>query len=398
MSKRQALNTIGQFLQEVKSHQKIARANTEPETAGGTTEHPIKDDDDGTKPSKELSRAKEHDKDNKEQVGEASLAATAEKGASLLKASKDEGTIVEDATESQLQIGTKKAPTGEDPATVTETAGDTYHDPGTTHPARTDNDDLDGKKYASVTTEKLAGMVASQGNDLLELIARGFSAPGDTFPTKTAEAGTKAAASAGVAIADAVDQPFDKSAFDQAVYGEVRSLVKESLSDAVNVYDFLTAYTTTLQKQAMDPAMMDPAMTGGGAPPMDPAMAGGGAPPMDPAMMGGGGGGGEEEIIMMVQQLLEAGVPPEEIMQILQQSGIDLGGEMGGGAPPMDPAAMGGEPPMDPAAMGGMEAMASAGAGKQASDDSGEDIKQADTLKKAKDYLSELIKKSHTKG
>lgn len=87
---------------------KAAKANTEPETAGGLTEHPIKNDDDQTAPTQELSRFKEHQKDNKEQVGEASLAAVAEKGAALLK--KSEELLTGDAKEDQLQIGTKKSP------------------------------------------------------------------------------------------------------------------------------------------------------------------------------------------------------------------------------------------------------------------------------------------------
>jgi hypothetical protein len=97
-----------------------------------------------------------------------------------------------------------------------------------------------------------------------------------------------------------------------------------------------------------DPAAMQ---GGGGAPPMEqpmgqPMMSApqGGAPPVDPAT----GLPIDPATGMPIDPNTGQPIDPAMLQAMMQG---------GGGAPPMDPAAMGGAPPMDPAAMGGAPPM-----------------------------------------
>jgi len=88
--------------------------------------------------------------------------------------------------EVQLNIGTQQSATGEDPSTEDDyKAG--KDDPGSSHPAKTDNSALDGHKYANASVGQLKGLHDSLCNGILADLANGHGT------TLTKEALAKAA-------------------------------------------------------------------------------------------------------------------------------------------------------------------------------------------------------------
>lgn len=162
----QSMRSIDRFLQEVAAEKRAAEAHTEPGSVGGGTTHPVKNVDDSTEEATEGARAAENTADVKADQGPASVESTPEnvaaKKASARKQAvdgKSEGGSINPpgtASEDQLQIGTKKEPTGQDPAVETSSAKAEKEDAtggrlgNTTHPARTNNGELDGYKYAEI--------------------------------------------------------------------------------------------------------------------------------------------------------------------------------------------------------------------------------------------------------
>ena len=134
--------------------EKRAEAHTEPGSVGGGTTHPVKDVDDDTETATEGFRSQENSADVKADEGPASVDSTPE-GVANKKANARRKLAVDGKSESgdinppgtaasdQLQIGTKKEPTGEDPAVETSSAKAEKEDASggrlgnTTHPART---------------------------------------------------------------------------------------------------------------------------------------------------------------------------------------------------------------------------------------------------------------------
>jgi hypothetical protein len=180
-SAQSTLGTIEQFIGTVGARQKQAEANTEPGSIGGATSHPVKNVDDRTEPAKEGARSKENTTDVKEDQGKLSVEsapeATAKSAAALLAgfAKKAEGggavSTPGSAADDHLQIGTNVQPTGDDKSNETSSAKAGKEDPGSTHPARTDNTALDGHKYA--------------GDDGLKKIAAEIERGEVSFPTST---------------------------------------------------------------------------------------------------------------------------------------------------------------------------------------------------------------------
>ena len=68
--------------------------------------------------------------------------------------------------EAQLNIGTQSSATGEDPSVEDDYKGG-KDDPGSTHPARTDNDSLDGHKYANASLAELKTATDALSNGIL---------------------------------------------------------------------------------------------------------------------------------------------------------------------------------------------------------------------------------------
>lgn len=183
-----ALRSISRFLAEVKAGEKsAAAANTEPGSIGGATTHPVKDVDDSTEDAEEGARSEENEEDVKADQGDAGVDSTpenvAQKKAGQRKRAVDgkseDGSVNPPGTaaDDQLQIGTKKRPTGEDTAVETASAKPGKEDAAgsrlgkTTHPARMNNNELDGNKYASMETSRLAKTAADLGNQLLVALA-----------------------------------------------------------------------------------------------------------------------------------------------------------------------------------------------------------------------------------
>lgn len=367
MNAMRSMNTIETFLKAVGSI-KHAEANLEPGSIGGATSHPVKDVDDSTEDAKEGERSSENTSDVKADQGKASVENTkdnvAVKAAAMQRRAKkaDDGKSTSGdvnppgtAASDQLQIGTVKAPTGDQPEVETSSVKEDKEDSDSTHPARTDNDELDGEKYASMSLEKLASYTDRLGNQLLAMIANGIE---DAPSTKSAAAIEKESADlsgqAGWELAGLFSGDFDKQAADALVTSTLEAMIKTASDDADNVVDYLQkqaqakrAATGRRTKRAGDPMAggMDPAMAGG----MDPAMAGG-----DPAAMGGGDPaamGGMDPAMAGGDPAMGGGMPPEEggggggddvqqLVEIMQQLGITVDdiaaamGEGGGEAPP----------------------------------------------------------------
>ncbi len=421
MAQKRQLSTISDFIASVSGAEKTAEANLEPGSIGGPTEHPVKDVEDRTRPAEEGEQSARNERDIKEDQGPPGVdsrpeakAAAAAKAASAVKplpfgeraaalAKQAEGGPVAtpgSAEEDQLQIGTKKAPTGEDPKNETAGVKGTYRDPGSSHPARTDNSELEGGKYAfdaDTPREKLASMLQELGNDLCTQLVKisesaGHASGQSPAPQAQMPSGAQKQAldpalaeQLGWELAGLIDGSMDKQAAERMVENTLGQIIKYAEEAALETADFLDSYFEA-QKQAGDPGAMPPdgAAGGPGGAPMPPPPGAGGMPPggggNEAAMMAalggaggggappgagggmppGGGGGGDGGMEQIAQLLAQLGITPEELMQQLQGAGDPAAG---GG----DPAA-GGAPPggADPAAGGAPGGMQVAAADKQA--------------------------------
>ena len=95
----------------------------------------------------------------------------------------------------QLNIGTQQSATGED-ASVEDDYKAGKDDPGSSHPARTDNNALDGHKYAHATLSQCVDLSTTLANDILAGLAMGHGSK--LTKQALAEAGGLQAAPAGV--------------------------------------------------------------------------------------------------------------------------------------------------------------------------------------------------------
>lgn len=349
----QSMRSIDRFLQEVASTEKrAAEAHTEPGSVGGGTTHPVKNVDDSTEEATEGARAAENTADVKADQGPASVESTpanvAAKKASARKVAvdgKSEGGSVNPpgtASDDQLQIGTKKEPTGQDPAVETSSAKAEKEDAAggrlgnTTHPARTNNGELDGYKYAEMPLEQLAKVASDMGNNLLAKLAE---LKGDQHKLDVNNNGkiegsdlaalrggkkkedheedekeaTDLAGQAGWELAGLLSGNFDKRAADSLVQGTLEEIIKTASEDADKVAAFLASYSDEMSKKAEGemPAGVDPAAMMGG----DPAA---GAGPDEAAMadaMGGGemAGEGGDDVEQLAAVLEQLGISPEEL-------------------------------------------------------------------------------------
>ena len=414
-SLQNSINTIEQFLASVGGSVKRAEANTE---AGGYqegTSHPVKDVDDRTEVAKEGDRGAENAKDVKEDQGPAGVNSAAvaksardilaglaksaampafiakkieekeehkgkdEKKAELkgdqhkidvnknnkidsedlrmLRNKKAESAVSTpgSASDDQIQVGTNKQPTGEDPSNETNSAKAGKKDPGSDHPARADNTSLDGHKYAfdtNASLEKLASSLHECGNQLVAQIAHlAWTAKkaeeegphGEEHEKKETPEEEKAEhkEAADPELVQLVGRELagvmsNKQATDAMVYEALDNVIKTASLKATLLSEYMLGRMAQQQKQA-EGDMMQEAMTAD-APPT----AGGGGMPMGDeaamAAMGGaeggaeGGAGGDEEIAQLLAALEQAGVTPEELEQALAQEG----GEAEDAAPPAE--------------------------------------------------------------
>ena len=436
ISATQSMNSIDRFLQEVAATEKTAaEAHTEPGSVGGATEHPVKDVDDFTEEAKEGFRSAENDADVKADQGPPSVDNTPENVAakkaydcdcengcdkcgekSAVDGKSESGNINPPGTaaEDQIQIGTKKEPTGQDPSVETSSAKAEKEDPASapeghvghsTSPARTNNSELDGYKYAELDLDQHAKVASDLGNALLVTVSNmdkkaeeeceyeGVDEKDDKSVPEVKEAQADIAGQAGWELAGLLSGNFDKQAADAMVHDTLTEIINTASNDAEKVAEYLYAYHEELQKQAEAemPAGIDPAALGGaeeaeaGMPPeaageeaaMADAMAGG-----DEAALAGGG----EDVEQLAMVLEQLGISPEELEAAMAAQAGGLGGEEEalGGAPELGgEEALAEEPAADEAA--GMEVEASA---KEAA------AKKGSASKSTRDYIQEVLERS----
>jgi hypothetical protein len=334
-----AYTTIESVLNALKGSTKIAEeSHTEAGGHDGPTTHPVKNEDDGTEEASTGARAKENEKDVKEDQGEPGVTGKETKAFD----------INQDSV--QLNINTKNRATGEDPENETGRAKGGKEDGGyqgaSSHPARTDNSEIDGHKWANVgfaqqlrayrqavktaedkSNDALASIASFAHGATKEKVAAIQKAATDNKPAEPAapadtprQAGAKLAQAMLTGTVDGHDK--------QAEFAEVVSDIHATILAGYRAADQTIGYLQGLQKAAEEGGEEDPSSdrpSEGGGEERPPEEGGGEAPPSD----GGAGAGGEGD---MLAALTGGG-------------GGDAGGgapPMGGGAPPMG----GGAPPM----------------------------------------------------
>ncbi len=446
-SAQRSINTIESFLQQIGGQIKSAEAHTEPGSIGGETGHPVKDVDDKTEAAQTGDRASENESDVKEDQGEAGVDSTPEakaaahvsrllKGAStpkaltpgnqtgkkLLRKQAEGGAAATpgSAADDQLQIGTNKQPTGDDPANETGSAKGGKEDPGTDHPARTDNDALEGGKYAydqSTPLEKIAADIKMLGDRICTRIYNSLEQPATGYGGRAGH-GEKAAGDpvfgdahlayqAGDELAAILNGTLDKQAADRMVHRSLAEIIKTGSDDADRyaAYMFELANQEEQLRKAAEgeipaEALMGGDMAGGGIP-----GGGGGMPPGAEmaADMAGGGTGGEEDPAAMLAALgggeaaeepmgeeeMEGDddIDPEQLQQLLEQLGVS-GDDVAGAAAEEEAAGGGlGEEELPPEA-------APAGP-KMAADRGRKKPKQARDSQA--EFFKELIQRSRTR-
>lgn len=385
------IDTIDSMLSRISAGQekRAAEANTEAGGFQGETTHPVKNVDDRTEDAQEGARSAENTADVKEDQGSPAVDNTSP------------GTPGgQDSV--QLNIGTEQAATGEDSSVETESAKGGKEDPGTqrgesSHPARTDNDALDGHKYSSLAAQVI-GLVKGaqvQGTELIAQIASESDAEtqkraqeiaaeqagrkdventtdNPTIPAPKAKEAAEDAARTGYDLADAVSrgglvEGEQKQAQDEMIVTAIEETITQAYHSGDKTAEFLNAYDA--EKRALGEASGDGGAThdpreeeeeeeNGGAP------AAGGEVPAEAAgndeeallslLAGGDNMGGEEALGEMAgATTTEAGPPGAE-------GGLP---GMGGGLPGMGggpPGAEGGLPGMGggpPGAEGGLPGM-----------------------------------------
>lgn len=391
------LDSIGELLQSL--NKQAEESHTEAGGYDGPTEHPVKKEEDRTEEAYVGSRARENEEDVKEDQGEPAVDGEPQKSAEI--------THDQDAV--QLNIGTKQRATGEDSASETDRAKPGKDDAAdgtggsqgrgeSSHPARTNNNEIDGHKWASkiASIRDLIGSATEQGNEYLgavsvssDTVARQKAAelrgekqamcesckndPCSCPGGKCAE--DQAGKEAGAALADAVTGEGQVEWTDkQAQDAQVVNAVADTIQLAWRMADKTAAYVQSYEKHVKKSMEMggEEGVPGTNppsdeeeseAPPEEMGGEGGGDPSGEGGSPEGGApaGGGEEELLAALTgggggDPMGGGMPPGEDPMAAMGGGDPMGGgappiggdPMGGGAPPM-----GGTPPMGGDPMGG---------------------------------------------
>lgn len=224
------LETIDQVLKGL-AQQRVKRASplTEPGGHDGPSSHPSAKTDDGTIVAREGERSEEHSKTNKEDRE----GLDPESQSDAQEGSQDSA---------QTAIGIESASTGKTPDEETEGADGGKDDPGSDHPARTDNEDLGGGKYAAAVSrlDVLCKEANALGNEILSAIVERGSMP------KAAEAaawnGTLDQTPEAAAVAEAVAQRMRENA---------ASFVQIGREMAEKVASFYDSFFQTLTNQQL---------------------------------------------------------------------------------------------------------------------------------------------------
>jgi len=368
----------------------------DPGTYTGASSHPTAHVDNNVQNAETGARASEYEADIKKQQGALAVDNTPEFS--------QEGR----QDEVQLNINTNAAATGEDPSSEKDFKG-TKDDPGTSHPAKTD----DGEKYSSVTFKEARDRAASLGNDILASLLNASTKQAAMPPALAKALGDKKAPAAGKpglkgnqhkldvdndgkiegsdfkalrngkeaaddAFAAGYELARELGVSKEAAEASVREICANTLREADEMADLFIGYVSTKRAAAdMGDAAEEgedhgaegdegsgasaaPPDMGGGAPAglesmMGGAAAGGGDPSMAGAAdPGAGGAPSENEAVQeLAMALEELGITPEALIQAIQGAhgggagGDPTGGAMaGGGAPPMAGAGMEAAPKM----------------------------------------------------
>ena len=397
---KKQIDSIDRFLRAVGySEKNAAEANTEPGSIGGATAHPVKDVDDYTEDAVEGARSAENTKDVKDDQGPASVE-NAKKAAARKRASARKWAAHDpngSASDDQLQIGTKKQPTGEDPSVETSSVKAEKEDSETSHPASTDNSELDGNKYASMSTAVLYKLSNDLGTRvLISLTKKAEDEDEDEDEDEEDEDeekdGVDIAGQAGWELAGLLSGQFDKRAADALVYSTLTEIVKTANNDADKAAVYLYSYQNELRKQAeedsnsqIDPAALAAmsASTEGGGGGDDAALAqalGGGGGDGDDAALAQALGGGEapegeggDDVEQLAEVLDQLGISPEELEAAMAAKDSE------GAAPPIPASAFAGdEPNMEVEAAYAKQAAAKKGAAN----------------KNVRDYIQEVLERS----
>lgn len=365
-ARQRPLASIDALIASLARQEKSAEANTEPGGYDGPSSHPTADEEDNTRPATEGSRSSENTADVKHDQGSMGVDSTSP------------GTPGgQDSV--QMNIGIQQSATGEDPAIETDSAKggkeDGEFEGASSHPARTDNDSLDGHKYAASASRLMQSIKSAHfsGSALLSKMAveaehvdsrrraqaaksamdggdekkdEGGGGSGDaklppvTVPESTTNASTpppgkgttSEKSAAGSQLADSAVSA--KQAADQRCIDTTTEIIKTAYAMAEMTADYLDGFAksaedvppsdqpTDQDPQAAPPTDGSGATDGGDDDqPADPA-----GPPKDPSAGGGGdpsGAGGMSETDLM--SLLGGGAGGG--------AGGDPSGGMGGGMP-----------------------------------------------------------------
>jgi len=385
---------IEQLLREIGARNKFA------EIAETPTSHPV-----GDTPGGVVKTPSEEDSENNK-----ALKAVA--GPAAVKGAGD-ATVAPPAEGGNLQVGTIKKPTGEDPENETPKKM-VVSDPGTSHPAKSDSSAPGVAKFAytkAASTVDLATTLKAHADAIVAALVVEKAANQAATPVTAAQqlpadvARQSGWELAGLAAGD--QEQFDKVAIDNLVREEVAGIIKAGQDDAMG----LLAELHRLSQPAR-PATKAAASCGGGSTPVSKKkptakMAGedeGGeepeeesepAEPAEPAPEGppsgggggeGGGAGGGAGMAELEQIMASMGITPEDLIMALSEGGGG-GAGAGGGAPPAAAEAGGGAGMMPPPPGGGMEVTASQRTKQAAANTSGKPgvarggVKTADRMK-----------------
>ena len=314
----QLFGQLSEFMEEIATEK---TAGHDPGGYDGASTHPSADADDSTADAQEGSRSSENTSDVKSEIEGVSPDDLPE-----LSADKDE------QDNRQLNIGTNQSATGDDPAVEDDFKGD-KEDPGTEHPAVTD----DGEKYGSLE-EKYAAMsfvdarnrALELGNEILASLATGAATKVASANTETAQTTESTeAAEAGYKLAAVLGM--EEMTDEQRAQASIAQTIKEASLDADLVGNYLTELAVMAEKSANEE--------------LPPELAGGGELP--PELLDPSGGGAEGDIEGEPSGMEEGGELGGELGGLGEElGGGGLGEELGGGGPGEEDIA---------AALGGLE-------------------------------------------
>jgi hypothetical protein len=343
------ISRINSLLQEVEGPAVVkqsselgtsGQASKDPGGYKGPSSHPSARVDSMTQSAPLGARAKENEKDVKED----------HPGSGVDQVAAGSGG---DQDSKQYNVGTNQSATGEDPSVEDKYKG-TKEDPGTTHPANAEDV---GEKYSSMRFNDLLKVASDGMNGILADITNGvhLNYYRDVFAKQAAAPqlapdgiqidDAALAAEAGYNLADAtIKQAWaEKQAASSMVVAQI-------CADAVHEADLVGEYLTKFaqyRQAASQPPISIPTRPKTAADPTDvapPADAGGGGGDAGgdaaaAAALGGGGGGagggGEHEAALneLFSALAQLGISPEELMEAAQAGGGGGGGGEGGGLP-----------------------------------------------------------------